>query len=130
MNLRTFTPIGWAVIAAITVSAALGILFVLTGPSRHAATQARAQATLSDTRTGSAAAAAETIAAGAAREAAGDKLTLENHDAILAAPGADQRLDPRLNSAGLDGVCRRPSARRTNRCLQHLGPVEPSQTRR
>lgn len=130
MNLRTFTPIGWTVIAAIAVSLLVAAMLAVTAPSRRAAGEARARAVLSDTRTGSAAAATETIAVGAAREAAGDKLTLENTNAILNAPGAHQRLDPLLNRAGLDGVCRRPSARHTDRCLQHLGPVEPSQARR
>lgn len=131
MTLREFanalTPVGWAC----TATAAIGVLAVaawlLTAPMRQAsaAAQAKASAAFTSARADSAQAAVQVVDAGAARDAGVDVITRENRDAILKAPGADLRLDPALNAAGLRALCMRDAYRGSAECLQRADPVQP-----
>lgn len=52
-------------------------------------------------------------------DAAGDRLTQENRDAIKNAPGADAPVDPRLRDTALASLCRRAAYRSDPKCVQH-----------
>ncbi|HUO23659.1 MAG TPA: hypothetical protein VMU59_14175 [Caulobacteraceae bacterium] len=67
-------------------------------------------------------AAGTVIAAGAARDAAGEARHEENDHAIQTAPGSGQGLDPGLNSAGRRGLCLYGAYRGDPACVQLLGP--------
>jgi hypothetical protein len=132
MNLRNLVgrvplpPGGW-IAAAIAAVMILGIVFFLVlawDASRRAAGEARVGAAMGEARGKSAAEAVETVAAGAARDAATDDITRENADAIHRAPGADQAVHPDVHRAGLASLCRRAAYRGSEQCVQLLGPAE------
>lgn len=52
-------------------------------------------------------------------DAATDALTRTNDDAIRNAEGADAPVAAPVRNAGLASLCRRPSARRDPKCVQH-----------
>lgn len=116
---------GWAVVAVIAALLIAVVLRLATGPARRQAAEARAEAALAASRASSGAEATETVAAGAARDAATDRLTQENADAIDAAPGAHAPVDPALSRAAALSLCRRTAYRGSAQCVQLLGPVEP-----
>lgn len=125
---RTLTLAGWLAIAAAAIVAIGIVVYVAGSPGRRDVAAARAGAALATSRAASGAEATETIAQAADRDAAGDKLTQETAHAILSAPGADQRLDPSVERALRDGLCRRAVYRGRPECVQQPGAVEPSQT--
>jgi hypothetical protein len=118
---------GLAMFLAAMVAVALAWWF-LTAPARHATErqQAKLNTGLADSRTASAKDAIQVTVDAAKRDAEADRLTRENADEIHQAPGADAPVDPRATDAGLRSLCRRPSYRCSIRCMQLLGPVEPS----
>lgn len=125
------SPLG-RVVCGVALLAAVAVgWFLITAPARNAAAAkaARAEAALADSRTRSAADAVEITARSGARDAAADRLTQETRDAIRNAPGADQRLDPALNAAGLRGLCRRAAYRGRPECVQHARSIQPQDAR-
>lgn len=52
-------------------------------------------------------------------------LSRENADAIRAAPGADQAVNPEFNRTLRERLCHRPSNRRSPDCVQLLGRPDP-----
>jgi hypothetical protein len=98
---RAFTATAWA-IAAVLVLALLVLGYCqVTKPSRDAARQAEAQATLSDGRTGAAQDASRVRDGADARQSETDLTVKETTDAIRSAPD-----DASAGDAGLVGLCR------------------------
>ena len=117
---KLFTPIGWALIAVAALATAFLLWVILVRPAEMAreAVRASAQATIASGQlqaAGDAARAADAASRAAAEE---EKMTTENSHAILAAPGADVGLDPRLNRAALERVCQRAAYARSADCLR------------
>lgn len=103
MNLLTPYPrVPWKAVliglAAIVVFA--GAVHLASGPARRAASQAKADTHVADTRAGTAAGATRILDQAHAAAAASQDLTRETADVLDSMPGADQPLDPRLNRAG------------------------------
>lgn len=118
---RSFGLAGQLALFAVLILAA-GLLVRCAGaPDRARARAAGAEAQIAGAHARSAVDAAGAIATQAARDAATDKLTRENADAILSAPGAGQVLDPGLNRAGLDALCLRDAYREAPACLRRPG---------
>jgi hypothetical protein len=120
------TPAGWAVAAALALAVLLAGGWLITEPGRARARAALAKAEAIQAQ-GQAAAGRDAVAivtAASGRDAATDRQTQENRDAILAAPGAANAVDPAVGAAGRRAVCLRQSARRLPEC-QPLQPARP-----
>jgi hypothetical protein len=127
-SVRSLTPVGWCVAACLLLAAGLSVALgvMIYQAKAHATAAAKIEAALAQSRTTSAHDAVEITATGAARDAQTDATTRENADAIHHAPGADQRLDPGLNAAGLHGLCLRAAYHSRPECLQHPDSVQSS----
>lgn len=119
---RTFGLAGQLLLAALILIVLAVLVRCAAAPDRARARADRAAAVLAGGQAASTAQAMDIVAAAARRDAAADKLTQENADAIRTAPGAGQVLDPRLNRAGLDGLCMRDAYRHSARCMLAPGP--------
>lgn len=64
--------------------------------------------------------AVETVGKAAEREAAGDALSRDNERTIRDAEGADTKVAPPANDAGLAALCRRAAYRDSPACLGRL----------
>jgi hypothetical protein len=130
MNLRrllSFQPFApWVFLTACAVALAAVVLIVMSvvNGAREAA-QTKVDAEMSQARAKATAEAGAVVDRAHDFQSGSEALSRENADAFRQAPGADQRLDPRLNDAGRRGLCQRASLRRTAECVQLLGPVEP-----
>lgn len=122
------TPLGWLASALVLAAVvALGWWFVTEpGRQRQRAAEAEVSAKLSDARTKSAADAISIQDGASDAAAASEQLSRESADAIRNAPGADQRLDPGLNRAGRERLCRRAAYRDHPDCVQLSRGAEPS----
>lgn len=118
MNLRTFSPAGWAIIAAVAAILLFGGWWFVTAPGRAAVKAAKAEvaATFSDARMGSAVEANQIGGQARGEAATSETLSQETAHAIQAAPGAQQRLDPALNRVARERVCLRPAYRERPEC--------------
>lgn len=115
----------------IYAAAALAALLLLWGawwaiiirPAENArnAAESAAQATLSGARTEAAKDAGAVSDAASRAATATEDLTRKNRDEILAQPGAQQPVDPRLGDAGRRAICLRQSARNDPACKRLLG---------
>lgn len=85
------------------------------------AAESAAQATLSDARTEATKDAGAVSDAASRAATANEDLTRKNRDEILAQPGAEQPVDPRLGDAGRRAICLRQSARNDPACKRLLG---------
>ena len=115
---RTFGLAGQLLVLAIVIVAAGLLVRCASAPDRARARAAGDAAELAGAHARSAVDAAGAIAAQAGRNAATDKLTRENADAIRSVPGAGQVLDPDLNRAGLDALCLRDAYRASPACVR------------
>lgn len=125
---RALSPTGWALAAMLAIAAILAAWWVLTEPgrARHRAAEAELGARLSDARTESARDAV-TIQGNAAQAAAeSEQLSRESADVIRNTPGADQRLDPRLNRVGRERLCLRAAYRNRPECVQLARGAQPA----
>ena len=114
--LRTLTRTGWAIVAAlIAVVLILGMCSYV-GMQRRAAQEARGAAGMAEAGREAARDAIGVVERSQARSDETDALTKENRDAILSAPGADQRLDPGLDAAARRAVCLRRSSAHLAEC--------------
>ena len=99
---KLFTPIGWALVAIAVLATVFLLWAVFVRPAEMAqeAARSRAQATIASGQLAAAGDAARAADEAARAAALNEKMTTENSHAILAAPGADVGLDPRLNQIG------------------------------
>lgn len=121
------TPWEWGVAAFCALGALLLIILVawyLNAPQRAA--EARAGGILAEEHGKAAADAGRTIDAAHNAATANETLSRENADAIRAANGASQPLDPDLNRVARERLCARAAYRGRPECVQLLGPAEPS----
>jgi type II secretory pathway component PulM len=109
---------------ALTVLVAGWWLITEPGRARARAAQAVAEAIQARGQVAAGRDAVVIVTASSARDAATDRHTQENRNAILAAPGASAPVDPGLGAAGRRAVCLRQSARRLPEC-QPLQPARP-----
>lgn len=119
------TPLRWA-IAAVTVVLIVWAAwwFIIIRPAKlaDAAAKAKAESAFSGARTESAKDATN-ITADAAKGALQDELTTRNNrDDILAQPGSQAPVDPRVSDAGRRAICLRDAARDRPECVRLLGP--------
>lgn len=128
MNLRALTPAAWITVACAGAVALAMLAYFLTAPLRAAqeAAKGRAGGIQSQEHTGAVNEAQSVTANAVNSAAASEETSRDNEQAIRAAPGADQAVDPALNRAALERVCRRPSAARTSVCLQFARGAQPS----
>lgn len=126
MSLRALTPAGWAAAALVLLLLIASGWQLATEPgrARARAAQAQVQAVQAQSQAAAGADAVAIVTASAAQDAATDRQTQENRDAILAAPGASAPVDPAVGAAGRRAVCLRQSARRLAEC-QPLQPPRP-----
>jgi type II secretory pathway component PulM len=118
--LRDLTPLGIRVlVGAVFVLLLAGFLIL---QSCHSARTASTEAKLNRNQTSAALAsgadAVETLGDQAAREAAIDRTTKENADAIRSAPGADAPVTDELDAVARERLCRRAVYRVRPECLQ------------
>jgi len=106
----------------------LAAWWLLSSNARHKreAAEARAGQAMSEARTESGAQAGVILDRAHERAAASEQLSRETADAIQAAPGADVRLDPGLNRAALERVCKRASAAGLPECMQYADRAKPA----
>jgi len=83
---------------------------------RSEAAQSRVEHSQGEAATNSAADAIGTVTASGARETASEDLTRTNERDIRSAEGADQRINPAAQVAGLKALCRREAYRNSERC--------------
>lgn len=119
--LRSLKPLGrWVVAGAVLALLLAGFLLV---QSWRSTSTAKAEARLATNQTGAAMAsgadAVETIGNQMAGEAAIDRITRENENAIRTAPGADAPVNPDLDLIARERLCRRAVYRQRPECLQH-----------
>jgi flagellar biosynthesis/type III secretory pathway M-ring protein FliF/YscJ len=119
----TMTPLLWAV-SALAVLLAVWLLWwaVIIRPADNArkAAESAAQATLSETRTGSAKEATHVSDGVSRATAATEDTTRKNRDEILAQPGASVLVSPEVANAGRRAICLRQSARNDPECKRLL----------
>ncbi|MDQ0462645.1 hypothetical protein QO010_000393 [Caulobacter ginsengisoli] len=123
---RALSPAGWAIGAALALTMLAAGWWLITEPGRARARTNLAAAEAIQAQ-GQAAAGRDAVAivtASAARDAATDRQTQENRDAILAAPGASAPVDPAVGAAGRRAVCLRHASRRLPEC-QPLQSARP-----
>lgn len=84
--------------------------------SRGQAAQARVERAQGKAASQSAKDAIGTVVASGEREAASEQLTRTNSEEIRDAKGADVRVDPAANLAGMRSLCRRDAYRSSERC--------------
>lgn len=106
---------------ALTVGALVVIAALIWGPTACQMIRSQhAQSKVDKAQAGAAAEsggdAVETTAAAGHREAGSEELTRTNEREIRAAEGADQRINPAAQAAGLRALCRREAYRGTERC--------------
>ena len=114
-------PAVWAIVVALLLIGAIWLGNALTGGKR-AQTEAELNANRGDAAIESGRDAVNTVGNRAAAEDAIDRTTQENSDAIRSAEGADDRVNPSVHNAGVDGLCKRPAYRDTQFCLQRADP--------
>lgn len=121
---RSLGLAGWAVgaVLALTVLASGWWLLTEPGRARVRANLAAAEAVQAQGQAAAGRDAVAIVTAASGRDSAADRQTLENRDAILAAPGAAAPVDPAVGAAGRRAICLRPSARRLADCQ----PVQPA----
>lgn len=126
MTFRALTPAGWAAAGLVLLMLLASAWWLATEPgrARARADEAQVQAVQAQSQAAAGRAAVAIVTASAARDAATDRQTQENRDAILAAPGATAPVDPAVGAAGRRAVCLRQSARRLPQC-QPLQPPRP-----
>jgi hypothetical protein len=125
---RLFNPAAWAAVIVITLAAALGMGWFVTEPGRanRRAAEAGASSEMSGARAGAAADAGAILDDTHSAETQSEALSRENADAILQAPGADQRLDPELNRTARERLCERAAYRGRPECaVQQHGGAQP-----
>lgn len=83
---------------------------------RNKKAQSKVDTAQSGAATNSAADAINTVSEAGQREAASEDLTRQNERDIRAAPGAGDRVNAGVNTAGLQALCRRDAYRNTERC--------------
>lgn len=132
MNIRKLiarqplSPLGLIAVASGLLIALILVTFFLSWRhDRQAAAEAKVSNTYGTARSRSAIEAA--VIADAARDAAtaAANISQENEHDLRQAPGADARLDPRLNAAGRRGLCRYSAYRDAPECVQRPGPAQP-----
>lgn len=122
--LRFFDPRGWAAVAGALIVMVL-ILMVAsrcTHDARRDAREARGAQAIAEAARDAAGDANAIRDRSDARSQAIDNQTEENRDAILNAPGADQRIDPALNAAFRRSVCMRHASADLPECRAMLQP--------
>lgn len=123
---RTLGLVGWLVVGCVALVIVCAGLWWATGGARRDAAIAKANAAFSDSKAKSGADAGQTLDKAHQASTDNEALSRENADAIRNAPGADQRLDPSLNRAALERLCRREAYRNEPDCLQFTGRAKPS----
>jgi hypothetical protein len=120
--LRDLTRAGWLALASVALLVIVLVLFALTEArrGREDANRAKAGQIHAEGQAAAGRDAVEVVSGAAKRDDQIDQQTKDNRDAILNAPGADQRLDPGLDAATRRAVCMRASARRDPQCVALL----------
>lgn len=106
------------IVAALIAVAVAWAAFHFYEKSRSQGAQARVDHEQSSAMMNSAADAVATVGADAARVTVSEELTRSNEAQIRAAPGADQRIDPRAHDAGIAALCRRAAYRNDPKCKE------------
>lgn len=124
LSFQPFAP--WVFLTAVGVALLVVglIVFNVLNGAREAA-QNKVDATMGAARSKATAEASQIIDRAHNAQTQSEALSRESEDAIRQAPGADQRLDPALNDVARRRLCERPSLRRTEQCVQLLGPAKP-----
>lgn len=107
---------GWAIIAALIAVVLILATCSYAGMQRRAAQEARGAAGMAGAGRVAARDAIGVVERSQTRSDETDALTKENRDAILSAPGADQRLDPGLDAAARRALCLRRSSAHLAEC--------------
>ena len=123
--LRSLTPLGIRIIAAVVFALLIAGFLILQScqTARTAKTEAKLGANQTEAALASGADAVDAVGDVGARAAASDRMTKENSDAIRSAPGADQPVDPALDTIARQRLCQRAAYRGSEQCLQHA-PAE------
>jgi hypothetical protein len=110
----------WAIVAAVLICTGLCAVLIVDAlfAGKAAQVQSKLDGSRADAAIATASDAANTVAGAAASADAIDATVSENRDAILAAPGANAPVDPRLRDAGLAGLCRHAAYRGSAQCVQ------------
>jgi len=125
---RLLNPTAWAVSAGLALVIGLLAWWLLIGGPAHdrrAAAVGRVETALSGARADSAAEAAAIQDQAHAAATESEALSRETADAILAAPGAGQRLDPGLNDTARRRLCERSAYMGRPECLQFADRPQP-----
>lgn len=124
---RALSPARWAIVGVILVCALVACWYVLTEPgrARQRAAAAGAEGELARAFGRSAVEAGQLVDQARDQAARSETLTQETADAIQAAPGAGQRLDPALNRTARERLCLRAAYRDRPECLQRPGAAQP-----
>jgi hypothetical protein len=109
------------IVATIVLAVMFGLSRCMSEPARREATAAKVDATLSDARAASGKDAVDAVAGGATRDAAIERVTRENDDAIRNAPGAGATVDAGVDGVGRASLCRRAAYRDSEQCQRMLG---------
>lgn len=110
--------------AGILIAALLAALVALNrcSAARTAHTEAKLATSQADAAQKSGTDAVETTGNVMGNEAAADRTTKENHDAIANAEGASAPVAAPVRDAGLRSLCARASYRRDPKCVQYASP--------
>ncbi|MGE7198527.1 hypothetical protein [Brevundimonas naejangsanensis] len=119
---RTLTAAGWLAVACLALALILLTMCVADDRQRAAdrTRQEEAGQTLAEGRTAAAQDASAIRDRADACDQSTNDLSRSNRDAILSSPGADVRLDPRLDDAARRAICLRQSARDDLQCRAML----------
>lgn len=124
-RLSDLTTLGRVVVGAVVLILVVALvwwgIWMLGAGDRKRANEAQASQAVAEVRAGAGGDAVNTVATNAASEAATDRQTTENRDAILNAPGADAPVDSRAGDAGRRAQCMRRSTQRDPVCQRLLG---------
>lgn len=121
------SPAEWLVVGLSVVALTVVIALAWSAlSSRQRAEQATLDGSLATSAGQSAAQAGQILDGAHASAGQSETLSRETADVIRSTPGADQRLDPRLNDAGRKRLCERAAYRGSAECVQLLGRSKPA----
>lgn len=104
------------VVGALLLIGIIGFGVTQCDKRRNEAAQSKVDDAQAGAATNSAADAINTVSAAGQRESGSEDLTRQNDRDIRAAPGAGERVNMGVHSAGLQALCRRDAYRNTERC--------------